>query len=209
MGIEPKTPGWDAHALSHQPIRGSGAHPVLSLSRRRHLWGQVFTKTRRRFRPLRCPGPSLPSWDGVTGGTRYECLLQGHDSGPCLPLCTRRRTSPPRLSRAGGVSAVPGGSTGSSLDNFALVRGPLSLAVAFCRVPVARLCGALGRLGGRGRHRADRDPLAVGLCWAALCRRRRGRHRADRDPLAVGLYGATLCWCRRGRHWADRDPSTR
>ena len=21
MGIEPKTPGWDAHALSHQPIR--------------------------------------------------------------------------------------------------------------------------------------------------------------------------------------------
>jgi hypothetical protein len=24
LGIEPKTPGWDAHALSHQPIRGSG-----------------------------------------------------------------------------------------------------------------------------------------------------------------------------------------
>ena len=30
LGIEPKTPrppGWDAYALSHQPIRGSGAHP--------------------------------------------------------------------------------------------------------------------------------------------------------------------------------------
>ena len=44
LGIDPKTPGWDAHALSHQPIRGSGAHPGRGKDQRERERGLFLLK---------------------------------------------------------------------------------------------------------------------------------------------------------------------